>query len=300
MSAEQVAGLQGVVCLAPRVTTQTLARSDDFLAVGRFGVGYDNVDVAACTAAGVVLTIARGAVDWSVAEAIVGWMISLAHHVRSKDRLVREARWDDRTHYMGGELRERTLGVIGCGGIGKALLKMVAGFRMNPPLIFDPYLDDAAATSCGARKVDLATLMSQADFISINCPLTPETRDLVGRRELALMKPTAWLINTARGGIVNEDALFEALTERRIAGAALDCFDNEPLTAPSRFAPFENVLLAPHSIAWTHELFRDIGQMVAQSLIDLAHGRRPHGIINAEVFDQPKFQEKWRRLQLAG
>jgi phosphoglycerate dehydrogenase-like enzyme len=110
------------------------------------------------------------------------------------------------------------------------------------------------------------------------------------------MKPTAYLINTARGGIVNEDALFAALSEQRIAGAALDCFDEEPITSPHRFGSLKNVLLAPHCIAWTHELFRDMGVVACQTMIDLAHGRRPHGIINPEVCDRPSFQKKWERL----
>jgi len=298
ISPEQIAGVQGVISLTPRVTRQSLSNSDNLLSIGRFGVGYDMVDVAACTAANVLLTITSGAVDWSVAEATVGWMIALTHHVRAKDRLLREGRWDDRTEYMGSELRDRTLGVIGFGGIGKALVKLLTGFRMQTPLVFDPFLDASVAAAGGAKKVELDRLMAEADFISINCPLTEKTRDLVGERQLALMKPTAYLINTARGGIVNEDALFDALSAKRIAGAALDCFDNEPITSPSRFRSFENVLLAPHSIAWTHELFRDLGARASQSMIDLAHGHRPHGVVNPQVFDQVAFQEKWNRLKV--
>ncbi len=110
------------------------------------------------------------------------------------------------------------------------------------------------------------------------------------------MKPTAYLINTARGGIVNEDALYTALKNQDIAGAALDCFVNEPLTAPHRFGDLDNVLLAPHCIAWTDELFRDIGRAVCQGMVDLTQGRRPKGVINPEVFARPEFQEKWKRL----
>ncbi len=295
---EQIAGLHGVISLTPRVTSATLSKSEDFLCIGRFGVGYDMVDVAACTAANVLLTITRGAVDWSVAEAIVGWMIALSHHVRAKDRLLREGRWHERTSFMGSEVRDRTLGVIGFGGIGRTLVQLLSGLRMKKPLVFDPFLEESAAAAGGARKVELNELMAEADFVSINCPLNEETRDLVGAKQLALMKPTAWLINTARGGIVNEDALYEALRAGRIAGAALDCFDNEPITAPSRFGSLENVLLAPHSIAWTHEIFRDIGAVASGSMIDLARGRRPHGVINPEVFEQPAFQKKWERLKV--
>jgi len=138
--------------------------------------------------------------------------------------------------------------------------------------------------------------MRTSDFVSIHCPLTDKTRGLIGRRELALMKPEAYLINTARGGIVDEDALYEALEQGRIAGAALDCFATEPLTAPSRFGEFENVLLAPHSVAWTNEMFRDIGRAACQGMIDLSLERTPRGIVNPEVLQRPGFQRKWDRL----
>jgi D-3-phosphoglycerate dehydrogenase len=132
--------------------------------------------------------------------------------------------------------------------------------------------------------------------VSIHCPLTEKTRGLVGRREIESMKPSAYLINTARGGIVDEDALYDALKTNRIAGAALDCFAAEPLTAPSRFGEFDNVLLAPHSIAWTNEMFRDIGRTACQGMVDLSLKRTPRGIVNPDVLKRPGFQRKWARI----
>jgi phosphoglycerate dehydrogenase-like enzyme len=298
---EQLAGVQSALVLAPRVTAHSLSASADFLAIARFGVGYDSVDVAACTAADVMLTIAAGAVDRPMAEATLGWMLALTHHVRTKDRLVREGRWHDRSQFMGCELRERTLGVVGFGGIGRALVQLLAGFGMHTPLAFDPYLDDATVARDGARKVELDELLRRADFVSIHCPLSDATRDLIGSRELGLMKPTAYLLNTARGGIVDEAALFAALAEKRIAGAALDVFAGEPITQPHRFGQLENVILAPHCIGWTDELFRDIGRTALGSLLELAQGRRPaRGIVNPEVLERPGFQAKWRRLRIGG
>ena len=167
---------------------------------------------------------------------------------------------------------------------------------MNQPIAFDPFVDPAAAANLGVRLVELDELMRTSDFVSIHCPLTEKTRGLVGRRELALMKPEAYLINTARGGIVDEDALYEVLHQGRIAGAALDCFATEPLVEPSRFGEFENVLLAPHSIAWTNEMFRDIGRAACQTMVDLSLKRTPRGIVNPEVLDRPGFQRKWDRI----
>lgn len=294
----QLANNQGIVVLAPRVTANTLISSENLLVLSRFGVGYDNVDVAACTAADVLVTITRGAVDRPVAEATVGWLIALTHHFRAKDRLLREGRWNDRTHFMGTELRDRTLGVIGFGGIGKTIVKLLSGFGMQPPLVFDPFLDAESVAAYGGHKVELDFLLVESDFVSINCPLSSETRNLIGSRELGLMKPSSFLVNTARGGIVDENALFEALSTGRIAGAALDCFDGEPITTPHRLGTLDNVLLAPHSIAWTHELFRDIGRVACQTMVDLAQGREPVGMINPEVLTQSTFREKWRRLRI--
>jgi phosphoglycerate dehydrogenase-like enzyme len=135
-------------------------------------------------------------------------------------------------------------------------------------------------------------------FVSIHCPLNTQTRNLIGARELKLMKPRSYLINTARGGIVDEDALYSVLAERKIAGAALDCFAHEPIVAPHRFGVLENVLLAPHSIAWTEELFRDIGRATCQAMLDIAEGREPRGIVNREVLSSREFQAKWSRFRL--
>jgi phosphoglycerate dehydrogenase-like enzyme len=296
IGSDQLAGFNAAIVLDPRVTAKSLAKNKDLVAIGRFGVGYDTVDVQACTDADVLLFIASGAVDRSVAEATVTWMLALTHHVRTKDRLVREARWDDRSQFMGTELRERRLGVIGFGGIGRALVKLLAGFGMKQPLIFDPFVTAGAVAQAGARSVTIDELLTQADFVSIHCPLCDETHNLIGAREIGLMKPTAHLINTARGGIVDEEALFNALAQDRIGGAAIDCFANEPLKSTPNFASFDNVLLAPHCIAWTEELFRDIGRTVCQGMIALASGQRPNGAINSEVFERPAFQAKWKHI----
>jgi phosphoglycerate dehydrogenase-like enzyme len=296
IAAGQLAGANGVIVLTPKVTAQSVAQARDLLAVGRFGVGYDAVDVPACTAADVAVCITAGAVDRPVAEATVGWMIALTHHVLVKDRLVRTGGWDTRSRYMGSELRDRTLGLIGLGGIARTVLKLLANWGMKPPLVFDPFLDEAAAAQAGARKVTLEELLRESDFVSVHCPLTEQTRGLLGAPQLALMRPTAYLLNTARGGIVDEAALYDALTAGRLAGAALDCFAQEPVLTPPRLAELDNVLFAPHCIAWTNELFRDIGRTACQGMIDLSLGQKPRGVVNPEVFDQPSFQEKWRRV----
>lgn len=297
---EQIGDAQGVVVLGPKVTAASLAHSERLLGLARFGVGFDSVDVAACTAADVVLCTTVGAVDRSMAEATVALVLGITHRLREKDLLVRQARWNERPTHMGCELRDRTLGVVGLGGIGRAVVRLLSGFGMCPPIAFDPLLDPARAAELGVRLVPLDELLAQADFVSIHCPLNEQTRNLIGRAQLRRMKPSAFLINTARGGIVDEGALYEALAEGRIAGAAIDCFAGEPLAAPPKLAELDNVLLTPHAAAWTDELFRDIGTMAAQALADLAHGKVPHYVVNREVLDKPSFRAKWEALRVEG
>lgn len=297
LAAEAVRDLDAIVVLTPKVTARSLEQAERLLVLARFGVGFDSVDVAACTERDVAVTITVGAVDRPVAEATVAWMLALTHHVRAKDRLVREGLWDERSQFMGTELRDRTLGVVGLGRIGCQVLDLLRGFGMRTPLVYDPFAAPEQAVSGGFRLVSLHELLAEADFVSLHCPLNDATRGLIGARELSLMKPTAYLINTARGGIVDEESLHAALVARRIAGAALDCFVDEPQPHPSRFASCDHVLLAPHAIAWTEELFRDIGRMAIGSVLDFAEGRPPKGLLNSEVLERPGFQAKWKRLR---
>ena len=295
---EQIQGVQAVILMDVGIDSHSVSESKDLLALARFGVGYDDIDVQACTDADVAFFTAIGGVDRSMAEAVVGWMIALGHHFRMKDLLVRRGDWNQAPRYVGLELRERVFGSVGLGGIARATVQLLKGFGMAQPLAFDPYVNPALADRLGVRMVSLDELLSQSDFVSIHCPLNDRTRNLIGGRELALMRPQAFLINTARGGIVNEDALFSALQAGRIAGAGLDVFVGEPFDKPHRFSVLDNVLLAPHAVGLTHEIYRDIGQVVGRAMVDIASGRRPSSIINSEVFDRPSFMQKWERLRL--
>jgi phosphoglycerate dehydrogenase-like enzyme len=295
---EQLQGVQGAILMEAGADKNTVSNSENLLALARFGVGYNDIDVQACTDADVVFFTAAGGVDRSMAEATVGWMISLGHRFRAKDLLVRSGRWDQASDHVGVELRDRTFGTIGFGGIGRATVELLQGFGMSQPLAYDPYCDPETARRMGVKMVPLDELMRSADFVSIHCPLNESTRNLVGRRELALMKPEAFIINTARGGIINEDALFEVLVAGHIAGAAIDVFVGEPFDKPHRFSVLDNVLLAPHAVGLTHEIYRDIGKAVCQGMVDVALGRQPRSVINPDVFDRPSFERKWARLRV--
>lgn len=289
--------LDGIISLTPQYTCKSLEGLDRLVAIARFGVGYDNVDVNACTKADVALFISKGMVNYSVAEAVVTWMLALSHRILNKDHLVRTGSWTERSGYMGTELRDRTVGIIGAGGIGCTLARLLALFKIKEIIAYDPYIELDKVLDVGVRLVDLECLLRESDFISINCPLTDTTRNLLGIEEFALMKPTAYLINTARGGILNEDALFEALKSRQIAGAAMDVFEKEPVGADHPFSKLDNVILAPHSIAWTDELFRDIGQMNCRQMVSIARGEVPEGLINFEVLKHNNFLKKLARFR---
>ena len=292
MESGDVQGFDAVIAMTPKWTRESLHGADRLVALIRFGVGYEQIDLPALTEADVALFIAAGAVDHTMAESILAFMLAISHRLLQKDKLMREGRWEDRQKLMGWELRDRTLGIVGLGGIGRKLADMIKPFRMSKILAFDPQLTEAPA---GVDLVSLDRLMVDADFVSVSCPLTEKTRGLIGHREIALMKPTAALINTARGGIVDEPALIEALRTGRIAGAGLDVFSEEPAGAGHLLATLDNVVLAPHSVGWTHEFFRDIGYMACGQAVALSRGEIPPGLVNREVLHRPGFLKKLRR-----
>ena len=253
--------------------------------VARMGVGYDSVDVAACTANGVLLTNTPDGVRRPVATSILALILALSHRLRTKDTLTRTGRWAETTNHMGVGLTGKTVGTLGMGNIGSELFRLLAPLEMRH-LAYDPYANPETARALGVTLVDKDTVMREADFVCINCPLTPETRHLVSTRELALMKPTAFLINTARGPVLDEKAAIPVLAERRIAGAALDVFEQEPVAQDNPLLQMDNVLVTPHSICWTDEFFRNNAESAFRSVIAVASGRTPTYVVNRDVLKQ--------------
>ena len=293
LGAEQIEGLDAVFLDEPLVTPASLVNAERLKVIARFGVGYDGVDVAACTAADVAVTNTPGAPTHPVAEANVCFMLAITHRLLIKDNLVRSGRWDERYNYMGSELRERVAGIVGLGRIGGRTLELLANFGMGQPIAYHPRMDEAAMAALGVKKVELPTLMQTADFVIVSTSLNDSSRGMIGREELALMKPDAYLINTARGPIVDEQALYEALKDGRIAGACLDVFSIEPIdgTVPP-FGGLENVILTPHALPITNESVRDMGRMALSSILDVADGKKPPNLINTEVWERPGFVKK--------
>jgi D-3-phosphoglycerate dehydrogenase len=273
----------GLYVNSSRVSAASVARGDCRLRiVARHGVGYDAVDVPALTAKRIVLTNTPIAVRRPVAVATLTLLFALAGRLFAKDRITRAGRWSDRNDLMGMGLVGRTLGIIGGGGIGQELLRVAAPFGMRR-VVADPYASEAALRALDASRVPLEQLLRESDFIVVACLLNDETRHLIGALQFALMKPGAYFINVARGPIVDERALIEALRSARIAGAGLDVFEQEPVDPANPLLGMDNVIVTPHALCWTDECFHAIASSGLQSVVDVSLGRRPAHIVNPDV-----------------
>jgi len=283
LTPEQAGSYDAICAMVTRVTPHSLSGSDRRLKlIARFGVGYDSIDVPACTSAGVMLTIAPDGVRRPVATSALTFVLMLAQKVLIKDRLTRAGRWAEKMDHIGTGLTGRTLGSIGLGNIGAELFRLAKPFDMVG-MAHDPVADPALAAALGVRLVDMDTLFRESDFLTVNCPLNDQTRGLVSARLIALMKPSAYLINTARGPIVDELALASALAQRKIAGAGLDVFDEEPVRVDNPLLQMDNVVLTPHGICFTDECMRRLAESAFRATLDVAAGRTPPYIVNPEV-----------------
>lgn len=291
LSASQVRDYDALLVLGSAITATTLTRNDRLAIVARFGVGYDRVDVGACTDNGVLLSIAPDGVRRPVATSILTFILSLSHQLLIKDQLTRTGKWEEKQDYMGIGLVGRTLGLVGMGNIGKETFKLAKPFGMNH-ITYDPFVSVDDAKEVDAELVDLETLMKTADFVCICCPLNDQTRGLIDAKYISLMKPTAYLINTARGPIVDQKALTDALQNRQIQGAGLDVFEKEPIEDNDPLLNLDNVIVTPHSICWTDECFDGNGVSACQSIISVASGELPNYIVNRDVIENPKLKRK--------
>lgn len=294
---DQLNNCDVLISLKPRVSAASLAGVDRLCAVGRCGVGYDNVDLQACTEHDIAVFITPPGVMRPVAESIVLFVLALSHNLLGKDRLVRQGKWSASTRPLGREPRDRVIGTIGLGGIACEAVRLLKPFGPAAFLAFDPYADILRAQELDVQLVSLRDLLTSSDYVLVNCPLSAETRGLMGDEQFALMKRTAVLINTARGPIVNETALIRALEQGIIAGAALDVFESEPLPVDSPLTRMENVILSSHSIAWTEELFRDMGRIDCQGALAVHRGEAPPFVVNRDVLSRPGFRAKVARYR---
>jgi len=262
---EAIKGVAGLVIRsATKVDQALLDAADELKVVGRAGTGLDNVDIPAATAAGVVVMNTPGQNSNAAAELAMGHIFALSRHIARGNRGIKEGKWEKK-QLRGRELKGKTLGIVGMGNIGRILAELGAGVKMKV-IGFDPFLDDAEIKARGAEPKTFDELLAEADYISVHVPKTAETSGLFNADNIAKMKDGAFLVNCARGGIVDEEALCDALAAGKLSGAALDVFEVEPLPADSRLIYADDVTCTPHLGANTFEAQENVAVAVANQM----------------------------------
>ncbi len=291
-----VALADGIVIFRPWVKASAFVDGAKNLTVlARAGVGYDKIDIPACTANDVVVFNTPDTLTHSTSSAAFTLLLALAKRLPQQQELVRTGRWDRQSEFVGDDLIGKTLGIIGLGRTGSELARLVAPFHMHL-LSYSPSADPLQAEALGVQLVDLDVLLRTSDFVSLHCRLEARTHGILGRRELQLLAPTAYLINVGRGELVDEDVLVETLRERRIAGAGLDVFQTEPLPPAHPLLDLDNVILTPHWLPSTHRAARATRDVIVRNVIRVAQGLVPQNVLNPDVLQRPGFRAKLERF----
>lgn len=273
-----VGDYQGIVVRSEtKITKKILEQARQLKVVGRAGVGIDNIDVEAATLAGVVVVNTPDGNTISAAELTMGMMLALARHIPQADSSLRQGQWN-RSKYVGVELRNKTLGIVGFGKIGSEVGRRSKVFGMNV-LAYDPYINAESAKRLGAEAVSLETLLKESDIITVHMPLTSETRHMISTEQFAIMKDGVRVLNVARGGIIDEDALYEAVQSKKVAGAALDVYEKEPITESPLFG-LPEVIVTPHLGASTAEAQVNVAIDVTYEIIRVLRGEPVQNAVN--------------------
>ncbi len=272
---ELLEGVDGWIVGTAPVTRELLTSRPSVRVIARRGVGYDTVDVVAAKELGRVVTIAPGGNEPAVADHAVALMLGVAKRLREGHQALQNGRWQPLTS---SELYRKTVGLIGFGRISRAVAKRVAGFDARV-IAYDPFPDKAAAEELGVEFVDLDQILSESDFVSLHLPLNHDTRYLIDAKALAMMKPTAIVVNTSRGGLIDEDALYTALAQRRLGGAGLDVFEGEVDASKRRAAQnlldLPNVIGSAHAAGSSEEGLQRTNRIAADTVLAVLHGRNP-------------------------
>ncbi len=277
-----------------RADAALLARCPEMLAVSADGAGYDTVDVEACTAAGVIVVNQAGANKESVAEHALAMMLMLSKRIMEMDRALRRDRAWHRNDFIGNDMRGKTLGIIGLGHVGARLAELCGGLMEMTVLAHDPYLSETQITERGALRATLDEALGAADYVSVHCSLTGETRGMIGARAFALMKRGVIFVNTARGGIHDEAALAAALRSGQVRGAGIDVWDEEPPPLDHPLLGFDNVVLSCHTGGVTEESRRRAGLAAAEQWRAIWLGERPARLLNPEAW--PAYAQRFARI----
>ncbi|MEN6547346.1 MAG: phosphoglycerate dehydrogenase [Armatimonadia bacterium] len=276
---EAVTGCVAVLAGMEPYTERVFASLPDLKVIARWGIGYDSIDVAAATRHGVMVINTPGMVTEAVADMTLALMLGVARRIPFCDQSVRQGQWP---LVFSGQLFGKTLGLVGLGQIGQAVARRAKGFSMNV-LVYDPYCDDGVCERMEVARAPLEVLLAESDFVSLHCTMCPETRHLINAERLRMMKPTAYLINAGRGGLVDPVALAEALREKVIAGAGLDVFAQEPPQADDPLLSLDNVVLTPHCSSFTYDTVAKVNERACQNVIEALSGEVPAALLNPEV-----------------
>ncbi|MGI6703725.1 MAG: phosphoglycerate dehydrogenase [Clostridia bacterium] len=268
------------ICSTDAWTRKALEAAPNLKVISRMGVGYDSIDVPAATEKGVGVTITVAANAPDVAEYAFTMMLALSRKLKEADKLVRGGEWKK---VFSHSLYNKTLGIIGLGNIGKRVAKLTCGFDMKI-IAYDQYKDEAYARENGIMYCSLEDLVKESDIISIHAPLMEETKGLISEAQFDMMKPTTIVINCARGGIVDEEALYRALKDGKIMGAGLDVFEDEPVKMDNPLLTLDNVIVSPHTAGMTREGRSHLVEIAFQNAIDVIEGKAPRGLVNPEIF----------------
>ena len=283
---KEIADADLLMVVYAKVTSRVISSAPKLKGIVRCGIGVDNIDLQAATARKIpVVNVPDYAIE-TVADHAFALLISLARKITLADRAMKAKNWGPWTsppeQYRGIDLEGKTLGLVGLGRIGRALVRRAEAFNMNL-LAFDPYVQEDQLKGTSVRLVALEELLKKSDFVSVHAALTPKTRGLIGEKQLRMMKNTAYIVNTSRGQLIDEKALLRALMEEWIAGAGLDVFEKEPPDIDNPLFELENVVLTPHIAWYTEEAMRRLESMAVQRAIELLRGEIPKTVVNPDV-----------------
>ena len=265
-----------------KVSTTVIEAATRCQIIGRYGIGLDNIDVETATQLGIAVTNVPTYCLEEVSDHTMALLLGLARKIPRLDQVVKNRGWDRNIGPQVFRLRGQRLGLIGFGKIAQLIVPKAKGFSLEI-VAYTPRLTDEVAAQHGVQRVDLDQLITTSDFISLNCPLTPETHHLINADRLQVMKPTAYLINTARGDIIDNDALYTALTEGWIAGAGLDVLPDEPPSPDFNLLGLDNAIITPHSAFWSEESIYDLQVTAAKEVTRVLSAEMPHSLMNPEV-----------------
>jgi D-3-phosphoglycerate dehydrogenase len=283
LTASQLTGYDALLMMGGKgIDSSSFDASTTVRHIARFGAGYDAIDVDACSRAGVLLTNAPEAVRRPMASAAVTMVLALAHNLVAKDRLVRDNRWFDRSAWQGRGIGSRTVGIVGFGSIGVETARLFRALDVTV-IAYNRSDRSAIAETMGVTMLSLDDVVAHSDFLVLLIAANAGTNGFISATHIASMKPDAYLVNLARGSIIDEPALVEALEQGRIAGAGLDVFQGEPLDIHSPLIAMENVILTPHSLSWTDEFASAVADSAISALLDFGEGRIPQHAVNAGV-----------------